>query len=79
MSDPTESVPDGPTADSGKRECPTETVPDDPTADSGSREWTQRFLNFGCLSGCAIAEIAWLTALAWATLSLARWLFFSFN
>jgi len=67
MSDPTETVPDGPTADSGS--------PDDPTADSG-REWAQRILNFGCLSVFAIAEIAWLTALAWATLSLARWLFF---
>ena len=75
MSDPTEAVPDRPTADSGRRECPTESVPDDPTADSG-REWAQRFLNFGCLSLFAIVEIAWLTALAWATLSLARWLFF---
>jgi len=56
MSDPTESVPEGPTADSGGR--------------------APRFLNFGFLSGCAILEIAWLIALAWATLSLARWLFF---
>jgi len=40
----TESVPDGPTADSGSR---TESRPDAPTADSGSEEWTQRFLNFG--------------------------------
>ena len=92
MSDPTETVPDGPTADFGSPDGPTadsgsrtETVPDgptadsgspdDPTADSGSTEWTQRFLNFGCLSGCAIAEIAWLTVLAWAALSFARWLF----
>jgi hypothetical protein len=59
----TESVPDGPTADSGSR---TESRPDAPTADSGSEEWTQRFLNFGFLSVCAIAEIAWLTVLAWA-------------
>ena len=44
----------------------TETVLDGPTADSGSEEWTQRFLNFGFLSVCAIAEIAWLTVLAWA-------------
>jgi hypothetical protein len=72
---PTETVPDGPTADSGSREWPTETVPDGPTADSGSREWTQRFLNFVFLSVCAIAEIAWLTVLAWVTLSFARWLF----
>jgi hypothetical protein len=53
-----------------------ETVPDGPTADSGSREWTERFLIFGFLSVCAIVEIAWLTVLAWATLSLTRWLFF---
>ncbi len=45
----TESVPDGPTADSGSR---TESIPDAPTADSGSEEWTQRFLNFGFLSVC---------------------------
>ena len=52
-----------------------QTVPDAPTADySGGREWTQRLLIFA--SVCVIAEIAWLTALAWATLSLARWLFF---
>jgi hypothetical protein len=70
MSDPTET--DGPTADSCSEECPTETVPDDPTADSCSEEWTQRFLNFGFLIVCAIAEIAWLTVLAWA---LKRWLF----
>jgi hypothetical protein len=31
----------------------------DPT--EGSRDWTQRFLNFGFLSVCAIAEIAWLS------------------
>ena len=85
MSDPTETdgptadsgsrtktVPDGPAADSGSR---TETVPDGPTAESGSREWTQRFLSFGLLSVYAIAEIAWLIVLAWAMLSLARWLF----
>jgi len=53
---------------------PTETVPYGPTADS--REWTQRFLVFGFLSVCAIAEIAWLIMLAWATLSLTRWFFF---
>ena len=53
-----------------------ETVPDGPIADSGSRGWTQRFLIFGFLSVCAIVEIAWLTVLAWATLSLTRWLFF---
>ena len=80
MSDPTETVPDGPTADFGSPDGPTadsgsrtETVPDGPTADSGSpddptadsgREWAQRILNFGCLSVFAIAEIAWLTALA---------------
>jgi hypothetical protein len=75
MSDHTETVLDGPTADSGSREWPTETVPDGPTADSGSREWTQRFLSFGLLTVCAIAEIAWLIVLAWATLSFARWLF----
>ena len=75
MSDHTETVPDGPTADSGNRECPTETVPDGPTAGSGNREWTQRFLNFGLLTVCAIAEIAWLIVLAWATLSFTRWLF----
>ena len=69
----TETVPDGPTADSGSR---TETVPDAPTADSGSREWTQRFLSFGFLGVGVIAEIAWLTMLAWATLSFTRWLFF---
>jgi hypothetical protein len=56
---------------------PTETVPDGPIADSGSREWTQRFLIFGFLSVCAIAQIAWLTMLAWVTLSLTRC--FSFN
>ena len=50
----------------------TETVPDGPTADTGS----ERFLIFGFSSVCAIAEIAWLTALAWATISLTRWLFF---
>jgi hypothetical protein len=55
---------------------PTEAVPDGPIADSVSREWAQWFLNFGFLSVCAITEIAWITALAWATLSLARWLFF---
>jgi hypothetical protein len=33
------------------------------------------FLIFFFLSVCAIAEIAWLTVLAWATLSFARWLF----
>ena len=49
--------------------------PDGPTADSGRREWTQRFLDFCFLSVCAIAEIAWLIMLAWATLSLALWLF----
>ena len=83
MSDPTETVPDGPTADFGSPDGPTadsgsrtETVPDGPTADSGSREWTQRFLDFCFLSVCVIAEIAWLTMLAWATLSLTRWLFF---
>ena len=43
---------------------------------SGSREWTQRFLEFGFWSVFAIAEIAWLIVLAWATLSLAHWLFF---
>jgi hypothetical protein len=43
-----------------------ETVPDGPTADTGS----ERFLTFGFLSVCTIAEIAWLTALAWATLWL---------
>ena len=68
ISDPTETVPGGPTADSGS--------PDGPTADSGSREWTHRFLKFGFWSAFAIAEIAWLTMLAWATLSLAHWLFF---
>ena len=68
MSDPTEKVPDRPTADFGS--------PDGPTADSGSREWTPRFLIFGFLSVCVIVEIAWLTMLAWATLSLAHWLFF---
>jgi hypothetical protein len=47
-----------------------ETVPDGPTADTGS----ERFLTFGFLSVCAIAEIAWLTALAWATLSLLAFL-----
>ena len=72
MSDLTETVSDGPTADSGSR---TGSVPDAPTADSGSGEWTQRFLIFGFLSVCAIAEIAWLIMLAWATLSLTRWLF----
>ena len=51
-----------------------QTVPDALT-DSGGREGT-RFLIFGFSSVCVIAEIAWLTALAWATLSLARWLFF---
>ena len=56
-------------------QLPTLGSPDDPTADSGSRGWTQRFLNFVFLSVCAIAEIAWLTVLAWATLSFARWLF----
>ena len=44
--------------------------------DSGSRERTQRFLIFGFFCVCAIAEIAWLIMLAWATLSLTRWLFF---
>jgi len=85
MSDPTETVPDGPTADLGSRTetvpdgsvansgSRTETVPDGPTADSGNREWTQRFLNFVFLRVCAIAEIAWLTVLAWA---LKRWLFY---
>ena len=53
----------------------TETVRDGPTADSGSRERTQRFLDFCFLSVYAIAEIAWLIVLAWAMLSLARWLF----
>ena len=53
----------------------TETVPDGPIANLGSREWTQRFLIFGFFSVCAIVEIAWLTVLAWATLSLTRWLF----
>ena len=47
-----------------------EAVPDGPTADTGS----ERFLTFGFLSVCAIAEIAWLTALAWATLSLLAFL-----
>ena len=77
MSDPIETVPpNGPTADSGSRECPTETVPPDgPIANSGSKEGTQRFLKFGCLSVFAIAEIALLTLIAWATLSFARWLF----
>ena len=69
----TETVPDGPTADSGSR---AETLPDAPIADSGSREWPQRFLKFGFWSVFAIAEIAWLTMLAWATFSLTRWLFF---
>ena len=73
MSDHTETVLEGPTADLGSRELPTETVPDGPTA--VSREWTQRFLSFGLLTVCAIAEIAWLIVLAWATLSFARWLF----
>jgi len=73
---PTETVPDDLIADPVSRECPTETVSDGPTADSVSGEWTQRFLDFAFLSVCLIAEIAWLTALAWATLSLARWLFF---
>ena len=41
-------------------------IPDAPTADLGSEEWPQRFLDFGFLSVCAIAEIAWLTVLAWA-------------
>ena len=72
---PTEAVPAGPIADSASTECPTETVSDGPAADSVSGEWTQRFLDFGFLSVCAIAEIVWITALAWATLSLARWLF----
>jgi hypothetical protein len=76
MSDHTETGLDGPTADhSGSRERPTETVPDGPTADPGIREWTQRFLSFGLLTVGAIAEIAWLIVLAWATLSFARWLF----
>jgi hypothetical protein len=57
---------------SSSKSHPTETVPDGPTADSGSRKWTQRFLNFGFLSACAIVEIAWLTVLAWATLSLTK-------
>ena len=43
---------------------------DGPTADTGS----ERFLTFGFLSVCAIAEIAWLTALAWATLLLLAFL-----
>ena len=73
MSDPTETVTRWSNCRLGSR---TETVPDGPTADLGSREWTQRFLIFGFLSVCAIAEIAWLTVLAWATLSLTRWLFF---
>jgi hypothetical protein len=72
MSDPTETVTHGPTAGSVSR---TETLPDGPTADSGRREWTPRFHDFCFLSVCAIAEIAWLIVLAWATLSLALWLF----
>ena len=72
MSDPTETVPDGPTADSGIPDGPTADFrqsdgptanfgsPDGPTADSGSREWTQRFLKFGFWSAFAIAEITWL-------------------
>ena len=77
MSDPTETVPDGPTADLGSPDGPTADLgsPDGPTADLGRREWTQRFLDFCFLSVCAIAEIAWLIMLAWATLSLALWLF----
>ena len=63
MSDPSETVTHGPTAGSVSR---TETVSDGPTADSGRREWTPRFLDF-CV--CAIAEIAWIIVLAWATLS----------
>jgi hypothetical protein len=74
LSDPTETISDDLIADS-RRGDPTETIPDDLTADSGSREWAQRFLNLGFLSVCAIPEIAWLTVLAWATLSFARWLF----
>jgi hypothetical protein len=48
----------------------TETVPDGPTTDSGS----DLFHILGFSSVCAIAEIAWLTALAWATLSLLAFL-----
>jgi hypothetical protein len=43
----------------------TVTVPGAPTADSGS----ERFLIFGFSSVCVIAEIAWLTALAWDLIS----------
>jgi len=71
MSDPTESVPGGPTSPESQTVLQT----DGPTAGSGRGEWTQRFLRFGLSIVCAIAEIAWLTVLAWATLSLMHWLF----
>jgi hypothetical protein len=74
MADPIET--DDPTAGSVSGESPTKMVPDGPTANSVSREWTQRFFIFAFLSVCVIAMVAWLTALAWVTLSLARWLFF---